>query len=67
MVSIDAFQALDPGSIPGHRIVFTLRETRFTPEKDQSHNLWERGLKVWFSEPWLYFESLIIDHSLIAN
>ena len=66
MVSIDAFQALDPGSIPGHRIVFTLRETRFTLEKDQSY-LWEPGLKVWFSEPWLYFESLIIDHSLIAN
>ena len=24
MVSIDAFQALDPGSIPGHRNFFTL-------------------------------------------
>ena len=24
MVSIDAFQALDPGSIPGHRIPFCL-------------------------------------------
>ena len=23
MVSIDAFQALDPGSIPGHRIYFS--------------------------------------------
>ena len=23
MVSIDAFQALDPGSIPGHRISFS--------------------------------------------
>ena len=27
MVSIDAFQALDPGSIPGHRIVLG-NETR---------------------------------------
>ena len=25
MVSIDAFQALDPGSIPGHRTLFFLR------------------------------------------
>ena len=25
MVSIDAFQALDPGSIPGHRILFYMK------------------------------------------
>ena len=38
MVSIDAFQALDPGSIPGHRTLFQLsvglvhsrRESRFS-------------------------------------
>ncbi len=24
MVSIAAFQAVDPGSIPGHRIIFTI-------------------------------------------
>ena len=29
MVSIDAFQALDPGSIPGHRILFLYEESFF--------------------------------------
>ena len=29
MVSIDAFQALDPGSIPGHRTFFLFHIDRF--------------------------------------
>ena len=29
MVSIDAFQALDPGSIPGHRTLLTLNSRDF--------------------------------------
>ena len=29
MVSIDAFQALDPGSIPGHRTLFLFDIDRF--------------------------------------
>ena len=30
MVSIDAFQALDPGSIPGHRNLFTTLTLRIS-------------------------------------
>jgi hypothetical protein len=29
MVSIDAFQALDPGSIPGHRTLFVISKVIF--------------------------------------
>lgn len=39
MVSIAAFQAVDPGSIPGHRNFFILRYSTTTKIHFESHNI----------------------------